>query len=220
MEKAKMRHNKAQMLLGDYAAGELAIAQYQALTEHLQVCEICRKDLAEIEQIRARMRSFALPADIFAHDPAFIKGGAEFSALFDNLGPEGAAFAPGRMLGESNRRPAHRPFVLLVAALLTFCLILSTVVTFAIATYKNNSAARPHPISRPTATPRPKLLCPTITPGFIPTPTAAMVPPTPTPTAAKALPTPTPIGGNCATSTPTQDPTPTLMPTPTSKPSP
>ena len=209
MEKAKMRHNKAQMLLGDYAAGELAIAQYQALTEHLQVCETCRKDLAEIEQIRARLRSFALPADIFARDPAFTKGNAEFSALFDNLGPEGAAFAPGRMVGESNRRPAHRSFVLLVAALLAFCLLLSTVVTFAIATYKNNSAARPHPISRPTATPRPKLLCPTITPSFIPTPTAD-----------KALPTPTPIGGNCATPTPTQDPTPTLIPTPTSKPSP
>src|SRR5689334_17854416 len=101
----KIGHRRAQALLGDYAAGEITSTEQQALTRHLQVCTICQKDLADIEQIRTRLRSFALPDGTSTYTSLFDKGGAAFGGGELEL----RAPKPGQMVRASNTRPVRRP---------------------------------------------------------------------------------------------------------------
>ena len=174
----KMTHRRSLALLGDYAADELTSTAYQALTAHLQTCAICRKNLMEIEQIRTRLRSFALPVAPFG------QRNAAFSPFSEQQAWNEGTIVPGQMVGVEHRPSARRPIVLLAAALIACSLLLSIATVITVTAFQSHSGAQPHLIP----TPHPQKHC--SAPSFPQGGTCAL--PTPVPTPAP-IPTPSPL---------------------------
>lgn len=192
----KMTHRKAQTWLAEYVADELIAAERQALADHLEQCQVCQKDLAEIQHIHSMMRSFASPA-ISEINESVVHVSDRIPAL-----PDRRHHSNSRTT--QRRERYNRKFVsTLAAVLLSLLLVLSTAFVIKLEVGGNSGPAmQPHstptvqPYSTPTALPT---QCPT-SPPVSPSPAT----PTPTPTAIPPLRTPAPE--SCPT--PITNPTP------------
>ncbi len=205
----KMTHRKAQAWLAEYAADELAPAERQALAEHLEQCQACQKDLAEIQHIRRMLHSFALPGILGVNEPALSEDMPVFPvihAVDSRSALSGRRYRSNARAIQSRERHNRKLVPTLAAVLLSLILVLSTVFVINLEIGRNSGpAAQPH--STPTIVPTPSQRCPTSTPVF---PSPAMATATATPTV-NAPGTPTPE--NCLM--PTPNPIPTASPTST-----
>lgn len=191
----KISHRKSQALLAEYAAGELDRAEHLALTAHLERCQICRQDLAEIQHIRALMRSLAAQPFPDASSAATL---TDLESIFAAPAPALAMSSTGRQYrsipeaAREQRQPRRRLLSLLAAVLLGLVLICSTALVLNLE-LRGHTGRAVQQYSTPTVIP----------PGDCNTSTPSQA-------------TPTPTEAGMATPTPQAPPlTPTLVPTPT-----
>jgi hypothetical protein len=202
----KIKHYQAQRMLGDYAACEVDETTIVAIESHLNMCQRCRRELAEIRPLRAMLRQLSS------------------SDALENLAtalpvpslPElhGGMYIPGNIPVQNRVRSRQSWLVVLIAALALFVFGISLFTSlFSIfhpgATPIEN---QPTPTVIPTCASTSSVVGDVSTPtpppsisGVGPTPTSALF----TPGENALTPTPTPSSnGICGTIPPTKTPTP------------
>ena len=190
----KIPHRKSQTLLVEYAAGELDRAAHLAMTAHLERCQICRQDLAEIHHIRALMRSLAAQPFPNTSSSATL---TDLETIFATqelaISPAGRQYRSIPEMAQEQRQPRRKLLSLLAAILLALVLICSTALVLNLE-LRGHTGPTTQQYSTPTVIPHGG--CTTSTPPLAtptPTPTEAGTP-TPTPQTPPLTPTPFPQG--------------------------
>lgn len=189
-------HRKSQAWLAEYAAGELGLAEYQAMTTHLARCKVCQQDLAETRHIHQLLRSLAVqPFPSMGNSTSLTDLDAIFATQACETSIEGGQYRSMPELARVQRRPQRTLLSLLAAVLLALILVFSTAFVLNLELgWHAGPAAQQH--STPTTLPR--RTCGPGTP-IMATPTAkaagtaTSAPPTSLPT-----PTPTHVPQECS----------------------
>lgn len=194
----KISHRKAQAWLAEYAAGELGAREQQAVTSHLERCEVCQHNLAEIRHIRSMVRTLAVQPFAERSYAPLTNLEAIFASQESDRSTVGRQYRSTPEIVHAQRRPQRKLLSLLAAVLLALILVFGTVFVLNLELRVHGGPATQQ---RSTPTVLPHNACTTVTPPLA-TPTAAGAA---TPTPQTPLPTPTP------TATPTQEGCPQSM---------